>query len=78
MEIDRITGLVLPKRGISVVSRPDNLDRFGGPYRVTQLPVELKIIKRGLDTYHFEIVPVWPMTLQEYEQSLAKIVLIRV
>ena len=72
------TGLVQPRRGVSVYDRPDNLHRFGGAYRVTQVPVELKIVQHGRDPWHFEIVPVRPMTMQEYEQALAAIVLIPV
>ena len=76
--IDRATGLVLPVHGVSVSDRPDGLDRFGGAFRVTQVPVELSIVRTGRNLHHFEIVPVRPMTMREYEQALAKIVLIRV
>ena len=78
VKIDPAAGLVLPTHGVSVSDRPDNLDRFGGAYRVTQVPVELRIVQRGRNPHHFEIVPVRPMTMQEYEQALAKIVLIRI
>jgi hypothetical protein len=61
--------------GVSVNSRPDGLDRFGGAYRLGNVPQELRIIRRGLDPFHYEIVPVRPMTLAEYEEALNRIVL---
>jgi hypothetical protein len=76
LRFDPVTGLVLPSHGVSVFSRPDGLERFGGAYRVTNLPSELKIIQRGKDPAHFEIVPARPMTLGEYEVALEKIVLV--
>ncbi len=78
VRIDKATGLVQPVRGISVYSRPDNLDRFGGAHRVTNLPAELMVLQVGKDPYHHEIVPVQPMSLAEYEGALNKIVLVPV
>ena len=78
VKIDRATGLVSTKRGVSVYDRPDNLDRFGGAHRVTNLPVELQIIQHGQDPHHFEIVPTRPMTLAEYEEALDNAVLVPV
>jgi hypothetical protein len=78
VRIDPNTGLVQPLRGVSVFNRPDNLDRFGGPHRVTNLPTELQIVQRGHDPTHFEIVPVQPMTFKEYEDALGRIVLVPV
>jgi hypothetical protein len=65
VKIDPVTGLLQPTHGISVFSRPDSLDRFGGAFRVTCVPEELTIIQRGRDPTHFEIVPARPMTLAE-------------
>jgi len=70
--------MVQPTLGISVFSRPDHLERFGGAYRVTNLPEELTIIQRGRDPTHFEIAPAYPMALAEYEMALSKIVLVPV
>jgi hypothetical protein len=78
VRIDSRTGLVLPTHGVSVFNRPDNLDRFGGAHLVTNLPPELRIIQRGRNPNHFEIVPVLPMTPQQYEDALGKIVLVPV
>src|SRR5579885_1134584 len=73
---DPATGLLRPGRGVSVFSRPDGLERFGGAYRVTQVPPGLTVVQVGRDPTPFEIVPVRPMTLDEYEQALAKIGLV--
>jgi hypothetical protein len=63
-------------RFLASFNRPDHLDRISGAYRVTGVPEELKIIQRGRDPSHFEIVPARPMTLAEYEAALGKIVLV--
>jgi hypothetical protein len=76
IRIDPVTGMVQPTHGISVFNRPNGLDRFGGAFRITGLPEELKIIQRGRDPSHFEIVPSHPMTLQDYEAALSKIILV--
>jgi hypothetical protein len=69
VKIDRATGLLSTKRGVSVYDRPDGLDRFGGAHRVSHLPAELQVIQYGQDPHHFEIVPTRPMTLAEYEDA---------
>jgi len=76
LRIDPTTGLLRTTHGISVFDRPDNLARFRGAYRVTAVPYDLRIIQRGRDPHHFEIVPARPMTLAEYEQALNQIILI--
>jgi hypothetical protein len=43
---------------------------------VTQLPDTLRIIQRGGNPHHHEIVPAAPMTEDEYEAELARIVLV--
>jgi hypothetical protein len=78
VRVDPLTGLVQPTHGISVYSRPDNLDQFGGPDRVSQLPAKLRIIQRGRDPFHHEIAPAYPMPLDEYEEALGRIQLTRV
>src|SRR5437667_3789381 len=75
---DRKTGLVLPRRGVSVRRMPDGLERFGGPYRVTNVPAELEVRQIGADLDHYEIIPVRPMTFGEYEELLGRIVLVPV
>jgi hypothetical protein len=78
IRIDPTSGLVLPTHGISVFSRPDNLEQFGGAHQVTNLPEELAIIQRGRDPTHFEIVPAYPMALAAYQAALSQIVLVPV
>jgi hypothetical protein len=76
LRFDPLTGLLRTTHGISVFDRRDNLDRFGGPYRVTALPGSLKVIQSGRDPHHFEIVPTRPMTLVEFEEALDSLVLV--
>lgn len=70
--------MVQTQRGVSVFNRPDNLDRFGGAFLLTNVPQTLRIIQQGRDPAHHEIVPVSPMTMDDYEQALNSIVLVRV
>jgi hypothetical protein len=76
VRVDPITGFLKNTRGVSVFSRPDGLDRFGGAYRLTNVPPELSIIQRGANPTHYEIVPATAMTLTEYEEALNKITLV--
>jgi hypothetical protein len=78
IRVDRVAGLVQPTHGVSVFDRPDGLERFGGAYRTGSLPDNLKIIQRGRDQHHYEIVPANPMTVAEYEEALSKILLVPV
>src|SRR5438105_4187402 len=75
VRIDRATGLVLPTHGVSVYDRPDGLASFGGAYRIVWLPGNLRIIQRGRDPHHFEMVAVRPMTPLEYETALNQVLL---
>jgi hypothetical protein len=72
---DPATGLLRTTHGISVYDRPDGLDRFGGTYRLDAIPSSLRVVQRGKDPHHYEVVPAFPMTAAEYEDALAKIVL---
>ena len=78
VKTDPATGLLRTTHGVSVFDRPDNLGRFGGAYRLTNLPGELQIVQRGRDPHHHEIVPARPMTMSEYEEALSRIVLVPV
>jgi hypothetical protein len=75
VRVDPATGLLRTTHGISVFDRPDNLERFGGAYQVLSIPDTLRIIQRGRDPHHFEIVPVVPMSQAEYEDALKQIIL---
>ena len=78
VKIDPATGLVQTQRGVSVFDRPDNLQRFGGAFLVTNVPESLQIIQQGRDPTHYEIVPAAPMTMDEYEEALNSIVLVTI
>lgn len=73
VKVDPRTGQVLPLRGVSVSTRPDGLERFGGAHRLGDLPPELKIIQVGRDPHHHEIVPAAPMPPDEYADLLQRI-----
>ncbi|HEY7158391.1 MAG TPA: hypothetical protein VH575_30885 [Gemmataceae bacterium] len=75
---DPATGLLRTTHGISVFDRPDNLDRFGGAHEVVSVPDKLRIIQRGRDSHHYEIVPTAPMPPEEYEEALQQITLVAV
>jgi hypothetical protein len=77
LRTDPQTGLLRTTHSISVYDRPDNLDRFGGAYQLTAVPDSLRIIQRGQDPHHFEIVPAAPMTQAEYEAALGQVKLAR-
>ena len=73
--IDRVTGLVQPARGVSVSSSPANLERFGGAYRLSNVPGDLQIVQIGRNPHHYEIIPANRMTWADYEEALEKIIL---
>jgi hypothetical protein len=75
VKIDARTGLVLPRRGVSVQSKPDGLEKFGGAYKVSNVPGELKFVQVGRNPDHYEIIPAFAMTFDEYQRLLNQIVL---
>ena len=74
VRINPETGNVRTTHGISVNADPEAVSRFGGSYRIEYLPEELKIIQRGNNTAHFEIVPSHEMPLEEFQELLNQIV----
>lgn len=75
VKLDAASGMVRPLRGVSVSTRPDGLERFGGVFVVGKLPPELKVIQVGRDSHHHEIVPVTPMSFDEYADFLSRVAL---
>ena len=73
LRFDQASGLVKPERGVSVSTRPDGLDRFGGAFGLGPIPTGLRAVQIGRDPHHYEIVPVAPMTLDRYEELLDQI-----
>ena len=63
-------GMVQPTHGVSLYNDPARVAKWG-TFIVMSIPSTLKIIQRGNDQQHFEIVPVKPMTEAEYKAALA-------
>ncbi|WP_437920660.1 hypothetical protein [Sphingobacterium sp. LRF_L2] len=67
-------GYVENKRGISLNTDASSLSKFGGAYRIESLPEGLKIIQRGNDAGHFEIVPVnRNLTVPQFQNLLDQV-----
>jgi F420-dependent methylenetetrahydromethanopterin dehydrogenase len=79
VKIEPKTGFLKPTNGISVNLDPNKVRRFGGAYRIIDLPDTLKIIQRGRDPQHYEIVPraVNLLTFEQFNEELRKIQAIR-
>jgi hypothetical protein len=75
VKIDQHTGFVKPTNGISVHLDPNKVRRFGGAYKIIDLPDTLKIIQRGRDIQHYEIVPREAnlLTFEQFNDELKKI-----
>jgi len=78
VRVDPVTGLLRTTHGVSVYDRPDGLERFGGAHYLGDLPENLRVVQRGRDPHHFEIVPAVPMPQAEYEDALRQINLVPV
>ncbi|MET0638335.1 MAG: RHS repeat-associated core domain-containing protein, partial [Chitinophagaceae bacterium] len=73
IKVDPQTGLVKTTHGLSVHTNPGNVSKFGGAFKVISIPSQLKIIQRGNDANHFEIVPVKEMSKEVFQNYLDKI-----
>ena len=73
IRINRGTGKVRTSHGISVNVNAQALRRFGGAYRIDSLPEGLRIIQRGQNPEHFEIVPSHEMPRQDFQDLLQQI-----
>jgi len=74
--IDQKSGLVKTTHGVSVFNNPESVESKGFyPHKINMSTVgdNLKIIQRGNDLKHYEIVPTSPMTLDAYQEALSKI-----
>lgn len=74
IKIDPATGFVKTTHGVSLDVEPGTLVRFGGAYRIESLPEGLTIIPRGKRAEHYEIVPTYNMTVEQYQKLLNQIV----
>jgi hypothetical protein len=45
----------------------------GGAYQITNMPSGLKIVQRGSDPGHFEIIPTSKVTQEQFQSLLNKI-----
>ena len=66
-------GMVQTTHGPSLNLDPEKVKKFGGAYRVKEIPDELQIIQRGKDLRHYEIVPKDPMPLEKFVELLKKV-----
>lgn len=71
--LDRRTGLLKTTHGVSVDAAPEHVAQFGGAYVVRGLPEGLKIIQRGRRPTHYEIVPTFPVTPDQYQSLLDQV-----
>lgn len=71
-------GLLRTDRGVSVQDTPTGLERFGGAYEVASVPPELHVVKAGGRAGHYELAPARPMSQDDYEAALRKVVLVPV
>ena len=67
-------GMVKPTHGVSLNSNLNELSRFSKISKVDSIPDSLKIIQRGANLNHFEIVPKTFMSLSDYQIALQQIV----
>ena len=82
VKLERSTNRLKSSHGVSVYNRSDhhNLNAHGGAYTLGSIPIQLRVIQRGKDTSHYEIVPAQALalTFEEYQEYLDQIVLTRV
>ena len=74
VKVDPNTGLLKTTHGVSLDSEAANVERFGGANEIDQstVPEELKIEQRGMRPEHYEIMPREPITMERYQELLAK------
>lgn len=65
---DPVTG-----RGLSLSTNKEKMQHFGGAYKVVWYPSTLRILQRGRDPEHYEIIPAQPMTPEEYIAALQQV-----
>jgi len=73
VKLDRKTGLLKTAHGVSVDAAPEHIARFGGAYVVRGVPEGLTIIQRGRRLSHYEILPAFPMTPDQYQSLLDQV-----
>lgn len=66
-------GMVKSTHGVSCNLSAAGLGKFGGANRIKKIPEGLKVIQRGKDPDHLEIVPREPMSPERFQQLLDQI-----
>ncbi|HRE57812.1 MAG TPA: hypothetical protein PLW09_08305 [Candidatus Kapabacteria bacterium] len=66
-------GLVKTTHGVSLDVNASTVSKFGGAYQIESIPNGLKIIQRGPRPEHFEIVPSYEMSVQQFQGLLNQI-----
>ena len=51
----------------------NTISKFGGAYRIESIPPEIEIIQRGTRMEHYEIVPKYEMSIEEFQMYLDQI-----
>lgn len=69
-------GKVQPTHGVSVYSNAERVRKWGA-YQIVSVPATLRIIQRGKDPEHFEIVPTEALSAAAFQAALAEVVLER-
>jgi hypothetical protein len=78
VKVDRLTGLLRTTHGVSVFDNSQQVERFGGAYRLESIPETLCVTQRGRDLRHYEVVPAQPMTWDDYMAALREVMLVPV
>ncbi|WP_066496637.1 hypothetical protein [Abyssisolibacter fermentans] len=73
VKTNKNTGLVKTTHSVSLDTNPNTVSKFGGAYKIDNLPEGLKIIQRGQRLEHYEIVPAYDMPLEQFQKLLNQI-----
>lgn len=66
--------IVQPTRGVSLNTDKSQLSRFSKISQVDSIPDSLRIIQRGENPTHYEIIPKFSMTFEKFNEELSKII----
>jgi hypothetical protein len=69
-------GLVKTSHGMSLNVNACKIEKFGKPFKIKSIPEGLKIIQRGCDLGHYEIVPAYEMEVNVFQSLLNMVELI--
>ena len=72
-KVDKATGLVKTTHGPSLDVDAAAMDKFGGAHRIDSVPTDLRILQRGKNLGHFEVVPREAMTQERFQELIGQI-----